>query len=59
MTYFADGSPYSFMETHEPGPLLNVGWLSAEHPYPAGTVPEELAPGRVGGRDSNSGPTAY
>jgi hypothetical protein len=43
MTYFVDGSPYSFLETHEPRPLLNVGWLSAEHPYPAGTIPEELA----------------
>lgn len=42
MTYFTDGSPYSFLETHEPRPLINVGWLSAEHPYPTGVVPEEL-----------------
>ncbi len=34
MTYFADGSRYGFLETHEPPPLVNVGWLSAEHPYP-------------------------
>ena len=43
MTYFADGSPYSFLETNEPGPLVNVGWLSAEHPYASGAIPEELA----------------
>jgi hypothetical protein len=43
MTYFADGSPYSFLETDEPRPLVNVGWLSAGHPYPTGAVPEELA----------------
>lgn len=42
MTYFADGSPYSFLETNEPSPLVNVGWLSVEHPYPTGAVPEEL-----------------
>jgi hypothetical protein len=42
MTYFSDGSPYSYLETHEPGMLVNVGWLSAEHPYSTGVVPEDL-----------------
>jgi hypothetical protein len=42
MTYFSDGSPYSYLETHEPRPLVNVGWLSAEHPYSTGAVPGEL-----------------
>jgi hypothetical protein len=42
MTYFADGSPYSFAETGETRPLVNIGWLSAEHPYPTGPVPDDL-----------------
>lgn len=42
MTYFADGSAYSFGETREAGPLINIGWLSADHPYSIGAVPEEL-----------------
>ncbi len=27
----------------EPRPLVNAGWLSTEHQYPTGAVPEELA----------------
>lgn len=42
MTYFADGSAYSYMDTGEAGPLVNVGWLAAGHPYPTGTVPDDL-----------------
>lgn len=42
MTYFADGSTYSFGETNEAGPLINIGWLSAGHSYPTGAVPEQI-----------------
>lgn len=42
MTYFADSSPYSFAETGEAGPLVNVGWLGAGHPYSTGAIPEDL-----------------
>lgn len=41
--YFADLSPYSYL----PGPdavgqlpVLNVGWLDAQHPYTTGDVPD-------------------
>ena len=33
MTYFEDGSAYSYAETGEAGPLVNIGWLSTGHPY--------------------------
>lgn len=42
MTYFPDGSPYSFLETQEEGRLVNIGWLSTGHSYSTGTVPEDL-----------------
>jgi hypothetical protein len=42
MTYFADGSAYSYLDTGEAGPLVNVGWLAACHPYPTGAVPDDL-----------------
>lgn len=42
MTYFADGSTYSYLNTGEAGPLVNVGWLGAGHPYPTGLVSEGL-----------------
>ena len=42
MTYFADGSAYSFLDSGEVGPPDNVGWLSPSHPYQTGIVPEEL-----------------
>jgi hypothetical protein len=42
MTYFADGSAYSYGDTGEAGPRVNVGWLSPSHPYQTGAVPEDL-----------------
>lgn len=42
MTYFADGSMYSYEDTGEAGPPVNVGWLSSRHPYQTGAVPEDL-----------------
>ncbi|MCF0093665.1 hypothetical protein [Micromonospora sp. MH99] len=55
MTYFADLTPYTYLERHEdePGaadepwpdlPRLNVGWLDAAHPYPTGAAPDWLMP---------------
>ncbi|MGC5286703.1 hypothetical protein [Micromonospora sp. DT231] len=55
MTYFADLTPYTYLERHEdePGltdepwpdlPLLNVGWLDAAHPFPTGAPPDGLMP---------------
>jgi hypothetical protein len=42
MTYFADGSPYSFAQTGEARPLVNIGWLDDGHSYPTGIVPGDL-----------------
>jgi hypothetical protein len=42
MTYFADGSTYSYINTGEAGPRVNVGWLGAGHPYSTGLVSEDL-----------------
>lgn len=42
MTYFPDGSPYSYMETKEDPSVLNIGWLDGGHPYTTGTIPREL-----------------
>ncbi|MFG1917190.1 hypothetical protein [Micromonospora sp. NPDC048898] len=55
MTYFADLTPYTYLERHEDDqwpsdeqgkdlPLLNVGWLDAAHPYPTGAPPHGLVP---------------
>ena len=40
MTYFADLTPYTYLEDSEPA--LNVGWLDAVHPFPTGKCPGEL-----------------
>jgi hypothetical protein len=40
MTYFADLTPYTYLE--EGGPALNVGWLDAVHAFPTGKCPDEL-----------------
>ena len=38
MTYFADGSPYSYLkEVNDPG-SVNVGWLDAAFPFATGPV---------------------
>jgi hypothetical protein len=42
MTYFEDESDYSFIETDEGGPALNMGWLSAGRPYSSGSISQEL-----------------
>ncbi|MEU8084882.1 hypothetical protein AB0B57_14825 [Micromonospora sp. NPDC049101] len=51
MTYFADLTPYTYLERHEEDeqgaadePLLNVGWLEAAHPFPTGAPPDGLLP---------------
>ncbi|MFG1652140.1 hypothetical protein ACGFIE_19650 [Micromonospora sp. NPDC049275] len=49
MTYFADLTPYTYLERHDEDghgasdePLLNVGWLDAAHPFPTGAPPDGL-----------------
>lgn len=42
MTYFADGSEYSFLNTGEAGPIINIGWLDPAHPLPTGHVPGDV-----------------
>ncbi|MBM0231547.1 hypothetical protein JNW91_06515 [Micromonospora sp. STR1_7] len=51
MTYFADLTPYTYLERHDEDGhgasdelLLNVGWLDASHPFPTGASPDELMP---------------
>ena len=51
MTYFADLTPYSYLERHDEyghkaadEPPLNVGWLDAAHPFPTGAPPDGLLP---------------
>lgn len=43
MTYFADGTPYTYLPSSNEI-ALNVGWLSASHPFPVGSTPSELVP---------------
>lgn len=48
MAHFPDLTPYSYLSTdpREPWahlPLLNFGWLSAEHAFPTGDCPHGLA----------------
>jgi hypothetical protein len=38
VTYFPDGTPYSYLGD-EPG-TVNVGWLDADHPFPTATPSE-------------------
>jgi len=40
VTYYPDLSPYSYCQS--PRDMLNVGWLSAQHPYPKGLVDERV-----------------
>ena len=66
MAFYADLTPYRYWETDSqsysphrdepwPGlPVVNVGWLDADHPFRTGAIPagllarlEELARGRV------------
>jgi hypothetical protein len=41
MTYFKDGSPYSYLAEFADG-SVNVGWLDAAEAYPTGDVPPEF-----------------
>jgi hypothetical protein len=48
VTYFPDLTSYSYVSTdpREPWshlPLLNVGWIDAEHTFPTGECPDGLA----------------
>ena len=40
--YFADLTPYQYSGERSQANVLNVGWLSKEHPYRRGAVPEEF-----------------
>jgi hypothetical protein len=42
MAFFPDLTPYAYPIGSDKGIALNVGWLSNEHPYPQGDVPEEF-----------------
>lgn len=42
MTYFADLTPYTYLDDSESGPALNVGWLARGHDHPRGPVPEDF-----------------
>jgi hypothetical protein len=47
MTYFADLTPYTYLE-HDDAPelpVVNVGWLDAEHAFPKGQAPDHLVAG--------------
>ena len=39
MTYYADGTPYSYLADAGGGGLVNIGWLDASVPFPTGEVP--------------------
>ena len=44
--YFADLSPYGYsprVASEDDPPVLSVGWLDAQHPYPTGDVPDAVA----------------
>jgi hypothetical protein len=41
MTYFRDLTPYQYCGNLKD--VLNIGWLSAEHPFPKGDTPSGLA----------------
>ena len=42
MIYFADLTPYSYDGAAEDGRIVNVGWLSNDHSFPRGSVPQEF-----------------
>jgi len=54
VAYYADLTPYSYWGTDSPSyspsrdepwpdlPVVNVGWLDAEHPFRAGVLPDGL-----------------
>lgn len=39
MTYYADLSPYEYLDHDQP--MLNIGWLDRAHPFPTGDVGAE------------------
>jgi hypothetical protein len=51
VAFYPDLTPYTYFQPplrdDEPWPglpLVNIGWLDAEHPYPTGAVPDGLLP---------------
>ena len=40
MAFFPDLSPYSYHDATPDPNLLNVGWLSSDHPFHTGSIPE-------------------
>lgn len=42
MTYFPDLSLYSYSRSQDSSIALNIGWLSKEHSYTQGKVPEDF-----------------
>ncbi|MCA1223021.1 DUF7919 family protein [Streptomyces sp. 8L] len=45
MTYYPDLSPYTYDSSDQE--MLNVGWLSRDHPFNIGTAPSGLVPALV------------
>lgn len=41
--YFPDLSEYAYGRTAPKSHILNIGWLSKEHAYPRGAVPESIS----------------
>lgn len=39
MTYYADGTPYSYLPEAAGEGVVNIGWLDAAEPFPTGEVP--------------------
>ena len=40
--HYPDFSPYSYLRTEPVEPIVNIGWLSRDHGFPMGAVPEEF-----------------
>jgi hypothetical protein len=40
--YFEDLSPYEYDHGQPVGNVVNVGWLSRDHDYESGSVPQEF-----------------
>lgn len=40
--YFPDLTPYEYGRTEPQAEVLNVGWLSASHPFPTGPIDDRL-----------------
>lgn len=40
--YYADLSPYTYNTSDAPFPTFNVGWLDQHHPFPTGSLAEQV-----------------